>query len=188
MEHISEETLARSAQGDLKAFEEIYRAASGFVYTTALRITNNRADAQEVTQDVFLKIYKHLGKFQAGTSLKAWIYRITVNGAINVYNKNLKEHGRRADFETAMATTAAGGQPAAADRLHRGDTLDQLAALLNLLSPEQRACLLLREIEGLNYREISGVLDLNINTVKTRVKRARETLFLYGRKKLGGAA
>jgi len=88
MREIPEDSIKRAQDGDIGAFEEIYRAASGYVYTIALRITDNREDAQEVAQDVFMNVYRKLRDFRFGASLKTWLYRITVNAAINLVKKN----------------------------------------------------------------------------------------------------
>lgn len=174
MKEIEKTTILKAAAGDMTAFEEIYRTASGFVYTTALAVTRNTADAEEVTQDVFLKIYAHLKGFRFQSSLKTWIYRITMNTALNVCRKNSEERGRRADYDLALKT-----QPApdtATVRLEQDEIRDALGSLLDNLNPDQRACIVLREIEGLSYQEIAESLEVNINTVRTRLKRAREAL------------
>jgi RNA polymerase sigma-70 factor (ECF subfamily) len=84
---ISREILIKAAQGGISEFEALYKAAAGFVYTVALRVTANEQDAQEVTQDVFLKIHKKLKDFRFRSSFKTWVYRITVNTALNTLRR-----------------------------------------------------------------------------------------------------
>ena len=178
MKEILPTTIERAARGDMAAFEEIYRAAAGMVYATALRITANTADADEVTQDVFVKIFQNLRRFQFRSSLKTWIYRITVNTAINAYRRGQREAGRRADFDVALATTGvAAHQYEVLEHKDRQALADRLLARLN---PEQRACLVLREIQGLRYEEIAEVLNVNVNTVRSRLRRARLALMALG--------
>ena len=174
MENIPTDIISRAAKGDVKAFEEIYKTASGFVYTVVLRIVNNQTEAEEVTQEVFIKIFRNLRNFQFRSSLKTWIYRIAVNSAINAYRRRAREQRRAVDFETVSSTLEAPGDHR--EHMHKQDHEKILSSLLDSLSPEQRSCIVLRELEGLSYKEISDALKVNINTVRTRIKRARQTL------------
>jgi RNA polymerase sigma-70 factor (ECF subfamily) len=183
MEDISRDILIRASQGDMDAFEHIYKATSGFVFNVALRITNSSHDAEEVTQDVFMKVYRSLPAFEFRSSLRTWIYRITVNAAINSRKRISKETDRRSDYDTAIKTQCA---PETADaRVNQADQERVVASLLSALNPDQRACVVLREIEGLSYQQISEVLKININTVRSRLKRAREVLMASRKNEVG---
>ena len=177
MNNLPDELIHKAATGDMKAFEEIFRLTSGFVYAVSYRVTRNRSDAQEAAQDVFLKVYKNLGKFKEGTSFKAWIYRITVNTAINYYNRRKRHMTREGDFELAELTE--GKDPDVDVRAEKEEKKRRIAELLEQLNPDQRACIVLRAIEGLSYEEIAKALKIKINTVRTRLKRAREVLVKY---------
>lgn len=178
MKNIPDGIIHSAAQGDMGAFEEIYRATSGFVYAVSYRVTNSREDAQEVTQDVFIKVYDNLSKFKVGTSLKSWIYRIAVNTAINYYNKKKKEIMREGgDFELASETY--GEEAEINKKIDIQDSEVKVADLLSRLNHDQRICMILREIEGLSYEEIAKALKVKINTVRTRLKRGRETLLKF---------
>jgi RNA polymerase sigma-70 factor (ECF subfamily) len=174
MEGMADDILRRASRGDAEAFEKIYRFFSGFVYNVAYRITNNREDAQEAVQDVFLKIYDNLGGFRFRSSIKTWIYRITVNAAINIARKRTRDMNRRADYDKVVKTKEAPDETAHA--IDREDNEALLEYMLKRLNPDQRACVVLRDIKGLSYKEISEVLNININTVRTRLKRGREAL------------
>lgn len=78
IQDLSKDVLLQAAQGDIQAFEEIYKVTSGFVYNVAFRVVGNKEDAQEITQDVFLKIYKNLKNFEFRASFKTWVYRIAI--------------------------------------------------------------------------------------------------------------
>lgn len=177
MEHIPQDILIQASRGDMEAFEKIYKAACGFVYSVALRITNSKEDAEDIIQDVFIKIYKNLKKFQFRSSFKTWLYRITTNIAINHYRRISKERNRRVDYDVAIKTEST--PDATGEIIDREDNERLVASLLDLLNPDQRACIILREIEGLNYREISEVLKININTVRSRLRRARLALLAH---------
>lgn len=177
MENISRDIIAKAAGGDIEAFEDIYRKTSTFVYNVALRITNNTEDADEVTQDVFMKIYRNLKNFNSLSSLNTWIYRITVNTAINRLKAEKKHTDGRIDCDPAV-------QPVSQKEGVRNniDSKERVSLLLSALNPDQRACIVLREIEGLNYREIARAMRININTVRSRLKRARQKLLAFAKK------
>jgi len=179
MQEIERELIVRAGQGDKGAFREVYVRASGYVYTLAYRVVGTKHDAEEVTQDVFLRIHHSLGSFKFESSFKTWLYRIAVNTAINHAKKRSRVTTREVEevFEDPSTVT----QPDAGKRLEAEDTEKRLKVLLDQLNPDQRACILSREIEGMDYQEIATSLGININTVRSRLKRARETLMALGR-------
>jgi len=178
MQEIERELIQRAGGGDKAAFREIYQRASGYVYTLAYRVVNKKHDAEEVTQDVFLKLHQGLGSFKFEASFKTWLYRITVNTALNHAKKRSRVTTREVEevYEDPVTVT----QPDAGKGIEARETIEQLKALLDQLNPDQRACIVLREIEGLDYREIAGSLGINLNTVRSRLKRAREALMALG--------
>ncbi len=180
MEDISKNIIDRAGRGDAQAFEMMYKATSDFIYTIALRITNNHDNAEDVTQEVFIKVYKNLKKFRFHSSLKTWIYRIALNTAINACRKESKKIERMGENTIDMNQ-----YPAQEKKIDKNKKANEkrIASLLKILNPDQRACIVLREIEGLNYKEISEVLKVNINTVRSRLKRAREALLAYNKGK-----
>lgn len=174
MNDIAADVLEKASRGDLEAFEQVYKSASGFVYNVALRIIRNSADAEEVAQEVFMKVYHSLKDFQFRSSFKTWVYRITVNTAINYYRKLAREGKDKVDYGSVIETLPGAGSTA--EKAIQSDNETRLSALLGLLSPEHRACIVLREIEGLSYQEISASLKIPVNTVRSRLKRARQAL------------
>jgi len=178
---ISIDTLIiQAAQGDLKAFEEIYNAFSGFVYSVALRVTNNKPDAEEVTQDVFMQISRGLKNFKFKSSFKTWVYRITFNTAINKYRHGQRERNRVKAYENEAAAENYYNKDARLiDEEHAEKTV---SSLLDKLNPNEKSAIILREIQGLSYKEIADALKLNINTVRSRLKRARESILESARK------
>ncbi len=179
MHDIAPEILKRASQGDIAAFEEVYRAFSSFVFNVAFRINQNSADAEEVTQDVFMKVYHNLKGFQFRSAFKTWVYRITVNTAINRYRKSVREEHGRVNYDNLIELLP-GASSSAADVIE-SDNEARLNTLLGALSPEYKACLVLREIEGLSYQEIAASLKIPVNTVRSRLKRARQALLEHGR-------
>ena len=180
MQNIPKETLIKAQEGDLESFGNIYKETSGFVYNVAFRIVNNKQDAEEVVQDVFLNIYRNLKNFHFQSSFKTWAYRIAVNCAINHVNKMTREKNRIKEYDNNLIHTGEISQAPEMKKSKEGRE-EIISSLLGLLDVDQRACIVLRNIEGLSYREISDTLKININTVRTRLKRAREKLLNFGK-------
>ena len=175
MQNISADTIVKASEGDIDAFEIIYKDISGFIYNVAFRITGNKQDAEEVTQEVFLIIYHKLKNFRFQSSLKTWAYRITVNCAINHSKKMFRETDRIKEYgETLSRLGEDINNSGPGDNSNYKEEL--INSLLGVLNPEQKTCIILRDIEGLSYKEIAESLQVNINTVRTRLKRARERL------------
>lgn len=171
---LSSDVIARAASGDRQAFEVIYRALSPFVYNVAWRLVHTREDAQEVTQEVFMAVYRKLKDFQFNASLKTWVYRITINMAINYGKKVARHQGRECVFDEQYHE---GGGPADIEiKINQDYQQKVVADLLKVLTPDQKACVVLRNIEGLSYQEIADTLQINLNTVRSRLSRARDTL------------
>jgi RNA polymerase sigma-70 factor (ECF subfamily) len=174
MQDITEDTLTKAAEGDLKAFETIYRAASSFVYNVSFRVVGNKEDAEEVVQEVFLTVHHKLKEFRFESSFKTWVYRITVNSSINMAKKMSRTRNNTVTFDEAINPPAvAADVEARIDKEHNSKIIEDMLSVLN---PDQKACVVLRNIEGLSYEEIAESLQININTVRTRLKRAREKI------------
>ncbi len=180
MQEITKNIIIQASKGDIGAFEIIYKTSADFVYSIALSITKNIDTAEDITQEVFIKIYKNLKKFQFRSTFKTWIYRIAINTAINDYKKRSKEMGKRDDFEVVLKTHYV--NDITEEIIGRKDKERQLLSFLDTLNKEQRTCIILREIERLSYKEISEVLKININTVRSRLKRARIALLACRKK------
>ena len=175
---ISMELIMKAREGDMVAFEKIYRLAGGFVYNVALRIVRRPAEAQDVAQEVFVKLYRNLSQFAFRSSLNTWLYRITVNTAISKCRREAREAAGFARYRNEIAADAAADPYPAPTN----DNEARVIALLAGLDPEQRACVVLREMEGLSYQEISETMNITINTVRSRLHRARETLMELARR------
>jgi len=174
MNSLSENTIIEASKGNVESFEDIYKAYSDFVYNVAFRVVNNMDEAQEVTQEVFITVYRKLESFKFKSSFKTWVYRITINTAINFAKKRTKDRSRIVEFndKNEFKTTV----DSVSEEIEEEQHEKMLSTLLEALNPDQRTCIVLRNIEGLSYQEIAESLNININTVRTRLKRAREKL------------
>ncbi len=176
---ISSDILKKASLGDLDSFEEIYKAMSCFVYNIAYRTVNNREDAQEIAQEVFLIVYRRLKDFKEESSLKTWVYRIAVNCSINYGKKRTREKIKDSEYEKFDTGNRDSSDPRVS--LGKDEHHEIIEKLMENIDPEQRECLVLRNVEGFSYKEISKMLDININTVRSRLKRGREKLLERGR-------
>ena len=174
MDQISDAILKKAAEGDVAAFEQIYRAYAPFVYNVAFRMLQRKEDAEEVVQEVFVAVHGKLNGFMFRSSLKTWVYRITANHCINHLNKHKRHDKGRVDLEDVIGSIGTLDETHA--KIEREDHEYKVARLLEVLNPEEKACVVLRSIEGLSYEEISRSLNVNINTVRTRLKRGREKM------------
>ena len=157
------------------------------LYSAALRMTRNPADAEDVVQETFLKAYRGYHTFQEGTNLKAWLYRILTNTYINRYRKKTRrpqevELGELEDFylfKRLNQTGSTGGASRSAEEevLERFGDNDIKEAVESL--PEHfRLPVLLADVEGFSYKEIAEILDVPIGTVMSRLHRGRKALQL----------
>lgn len=179
MQDISDDILAKAAQGDIESFEMIYKATAGFVYNVAFRVTGNRQDAEEVMQEVFLMVYHKLKSFRFQSSFKTWIYRVAANCAINYSKKMSKERKKTVEYDENLDALESPDE--AGTKINREHHETMIHSLLKILNPDQRACVVLRNMEGLSYQEIAESLRININTVRSRLKRGREALLAMGK-------
>lgn len=170
---ISDDLLHKAANRDMSAFGEVYKITSGFVHNVAFRIVGNSEDAQEVTQEVFLRLFDNLKSYKFQSSFKTWIYRVTVNTSLNFRRKVLKDLNHQTEYHENLHR----GEDSGNDPAENEELVNNLLAAINA---KQRVCVVLREIEGLSYAEIAHVLKINMNTVRSRLKRARERLLRRG--------
>jgi RNA polymerase sigma-70 factor (ECF subfamily) len=164
-------------KGDAAAFREFVEVHQARLYRTVATMVGNREDARDLTQEIFLKAFDGIGTFRGGSTLGTWLYRITVNLCID-HQRSLRARPAFAEFdETAAAEgTAENASDGAATPLGnvlRGETAVEVAAALDCLSPEHRAILVLREIDGLSYEELASVLGIGMGTVMSRLHYAR---------------
>ena len=178
--------------GDPVAFASLVRLHEGMVFSLSARLLGDAEEARDVAQEVFLQVYRQLGRFEGRSSLKTWIYRIAVN---QCHNRRRFWHRRRRDreegLEAAPAEAAgAGGGSSPYEEARLGERARRVQAALLQLSFEHRLVLVLREVEGLTCEEVAAALGVPEGTVKSRLSRAREAmrLRLLGLVEEGGAS
>lgn len=175
--------VRRSKQGDTQAFADLVRRYQDRIFNTAFRMMGERQVAEDITQDVFLKVYAGLDGFQEKAAFSTWIYRITVNQCTSVGRKFTT---RKRKQEVSLTAGLADGSDAPRDPDTRSD--DPVASAesaekvrvvqqaIDTLDPEFRQSLVLRDIEGLSYEDIAEIIERPVGTVRSRIHRARMEL------------
>ena len=169
--------VERILAGDREAFGELVSRYHRVVFSVAYRMTGTRAEAEDLCQDVFLRVYQNLNRFDRGRPLGPWLRKITCNRALNHLRRRQLERGlfHESDSEPAgLDSPAAGEDPA--QRLARSERADRLGRAMEALPPRQRLAVTLKYVEELTADEIAEALGAPRNTVKTWLLRARETL------------
>jgi RNA polymerase sigma-70 factor (ECF subfamily) len=165
--------LARLRAGDTRAFEELVTAYQHRVFGVALRMLGSRAEAEDVAQETFLRAHRALGEFRGEARLGTWLYAIASRLCLNRLASGERRHVRN-DEEALLRLPAGGGDAAAA--LERSELSRALHEAIAALPEERRIVVVLRDLEGLAYEEIAEVLGLELNTVRSRLHRARVDL------------
>lgn len=176
MDNISKEIITSSANGDINAFESLYKSCCGYVYNVAWRMVGKHEDAEEITQEVFLTLYRQLPKYRFESSFKTWIYRITTNCSIDYLRKISHQKQKSAQY-FADPSNSSVFQPSNIT-IEEESAMAITLKMFDVLPLDQKACMVLRHIEGLSYQEIAEVLKININTVRTRLRKAREIMMM----------
>jgi len=167
--------IREAARGDAGAFEELVLRKRERVVRTAYQITGDLEDARDVSQWVFIRLWKVLGRFDPGRRFDTWLYRITVNAAIDL----LREKGPRGTLQPLPedpSALPADGAPSAEHALDLKELQRAFLRLASRLAPKQRAAFVLREIEGLPTEEVARALDVRESTVRNHLLQARRVL------------
>ena len=169
---------------DQAKFSDLAMEYMPSLYTAALRMTRNPADAEDLVQETYLKAYRAFNSFTEGTNLKAWLYRILTNTYINTYRakKRRPEESDIDDLENFYLYRRLGGlEGAAAGRSAEDEVLDhftetEVKEAIEALPEQFRMAVLLGDVEGFSYKEIAQILDVPIGTVMSRLHRGRRAL------------
>ncbi|MDP6778953.1 MAG: sigma-70 family RNA polymerase sigma factor [Candidatus Latescibacteria bacterium] len=178
---VSEDDLVeRSRNGDTEAFSELVERHQSRIYQTVYSMVRNRDDAEDLVQEVFLKAYRNLAGFSGGARFYTWLYRLGVNTCL--------DWRRRCQRRLKLWSDACGEEPvgcgvatmdsseAPDSRVSRREIREMLDGAMDVLRPEYRAALVLREIHGLSYKEIAYTQGYPVGTAKGRVFRAKSQL------------
>ena len=165
-----EDIIAGCRKGKRRAQDALYRQYSGLLYGVCPRYTRSGQEAEDILQETFVKIYRHIGKYSMDKSFEGWIRRIAINTAITSYRKNLK-HAYQEDITDPTF--------AKYDVDDTGDcdyTREELLTCIQALPDGYRTVFNMYVVEGYKHKEIAEMLDIDINTSKSQLSRAKKYL------------
>lgn len=169
--------VERHRCGDVQAFDVVYDRFGEMVYNLALRLSGNREEAADLTQEIFLRIYRHLGGFGGRSTLKTWVFRIAINHCRDRLSRHVPamqsiDDGAEEGGAVMLADPARGPEELAL----AADEGRRVAEGLARLPQVFREAVVLRDLEGLSYEEIAEVLGVRVGTVRSRIARGRDQL------------
>lgn len=190
---LSDEELIRRCKielpGDTRSYEVLVQRHGTKVYSLVYRVIGSREEAEDITQEVFLKVYHGLGKFEQQAAFSTWLYRVATNTALDALDK-LK---RRPNFKVQSTTPASEvedqhwlifqashGNTNPEDIISRAELRNCIAGVFTSLEREQATVLIMRDVNNLSYQEIASTTRLGLSAIKMRIHRARvsfQTLF-----------
>lgn len=170
--------VERCLAGDGAAWEELVRAHTRRVYAICYRFTGSEADAQDLTQEVFLRVFRSLGSFRsAAGSFTVWLTRLTRNLLIDHYRRTKADRATGSIEDRLLSLPEDSALSGRTEGMLAGrEASELLQGALQKLPPELRETVILRDLEELPYREIAGVLEIPEGTVKSRLNRGRAEL------------
>ena len=175
---LKEKQLIQKAKtGDESSFEALILSCQNKAYNIALRYLKNEDDAMDALQESFIKIFRHLGSFKEDSRFDTWVYRIVVNTCNDMLRKNSNMKmtdsifRNEDDKETVIEIPDITGSPE--EVIDQKEKTAHILSCLERLNQEQKEIIVLRDIHGFSYDEISEILNCSIGTVKSRINRSR---------------
>jgi RNA polymerase sigma-70 factor (ECF subfamily) len=167
-----DELLARFRDGDQSAFDEIVGRYERRVFAIAVRICRHHEDARDVTQDVFITALRSLTTFRGDAQLATWLHRVTVNAALDLVRRRGRREGPGLDEVGERPAAEPGPESAAIESVRARE----VHRALGRIADDQRAVIVLHDLQGLDYSEVAETLEVPVGTVKSRLHRARLAL------------
>ena len=154
--------VERYLSGDMTAFDELMIRYERQIYRVCYRFVENRDDAMDLAQDVFIKAFEHLHSFRRESRLKTWLYRVAINHCINHVKKHSQEFVEVTEHTSSV-------RPSAHARMEQQEQREQFRRMVKHLPPKQKAILELRINEQLSYKEIARISGRSVSTIKASV-------------------
>jgi RNA polymerase sigma-70 factor, ECF subfamily len=170
MDEIDDITLEQAKRGDEAAFRRLYEHYSSFVWRLCYRSSNGEvASAEEIMQNVFVKVHKYLGGFLRGSTFSTWLYSVTFHCINEYFAKAAKYRLRNMPFDDEVGLP---GADSGGGRLPYEDK-QLVGRILGSLSEADRFMLVAREVEGVPYEELAGIMGVNVGALRTRMARLK---------------
>lgn len=173
----------RHRYGDEEAFEEVYSRFAQMVFNLTYRMSGTVEEAEDLAQEVFLRIHRHLGRFNGRSALKTWVYRVTLNHCRSKLGRKRYPTQPLADENDGEGARLVAEARSPEDQALARDTGRQVTLALRELKPVFREAVVLRDLQGLSYDEIAEILKVRIGTVRSRIARGRDRLRIVLEKK-----
>lgn len=176
-----QQLIADARKGDVAAFEALIGEHQKRIFSIAFRMAGNPEDAADMAQEVLIKIFKNLGKFQGNSKFSTWVYRVATNTCLDELKK-LRRHTAYSldqELETeegSVAAELADEAPTPEESAERRDLQRVVSEAIGMLSEDHKKAILLRDMQGFSYEEIANILQCSVGTVKSRINRARAQL------------
>lgn len=174
LDEAERQAIDRCRAGRIEGLGALYDLYSQKVFRTCLRILGDQGEAEDATQEMFVRVFEQIHRFRGRSQFSTWLYRLTVNQSLN--RLRAKQRHRRRIGPLSLLTDPAGKEDLPDRALIRQERSDQVQRLLDELSAEHRAIIVLREMEDLSYQQISDILEVPVGTVMSRLHRARQRL------------
>lgn len=174
-----EKILIRKAkQGNMTAFEKLILQHEKTVYNIAYRMFHNEEDAKDMSQEVFIKVFRWIEKFDENAAFSTWLYRIAVNTCIDEIRKRKgkETYSMEENYETddgEMKKQYVYDGPTPEESYLQKEMAEDVQGAINQLSPDHKTLVILRDVQGFSYAEIAEIVDCSLGTVKSRISRAR---------------
>jgi RNA polymerase sigma-70 factor (ECF subfamily) len=175
--------IKKALKGDLQAFESLIIDYERKVYNIAFRMFGNEHDANDASQEIFIKVYKNLSKFDNKSSFSTWLHRLAVNTCIDEYRKIKRKTQKNISLDDTVSVEDSNIPKQIADDsltpeqvVIQEEKVMQVREAINQLKEEHKVIIILRDIESHSYDEIAQILDCSLGTVKSRISRARNAL------------
>lgn len=181
LQHREDVLIEKAKAGDVKSFEELISNYQNRAFNIAYRMLGNLEDANDVTQEALIKIYRSINKFKGNSSFSTWLYSIVNNVCIDFIRKhrkakilyideNQKQEGYQREIPDKMNTPEC--------LFEKKEIKEMVHDAINQLNYEQKTIIILRDIQGFSYQEIAEILNISEGTVKSRISRGRNNLKL----------
>lgn len=173
-EPITPELIQEAARGSQKAFRKIVEANQGFVYAVAFRFVNDTQDAEDITQEVFVRLWKNLHTYKQEVKLTTWLYKIITNRCLDfLKSRHGRQRKNKVDVEKQYGLTT---HSTPEKEFQQAELMVAITQAAEELTPKQKAVFILRDLEGLSQEEVSEALSMSTGNVKSNLFYARQKM------------
>ncbi|WZL83109.1 sigma-70 family RNA polymerase sigma factor [Vallitaleaceae bacterium 9-2] len=183
MDTVEEKLIKKAQKGNVKAFEKLILQHEDHIYAIALKVLKNEADAYDAAQEICLKIYQKIDQFKFESAFSTWVHRLAINTAIDEYRKIKRKQQKEYSYDqpitddnNTMKDFIEDTNDTPENSVVRQEQIQMVWQALEKLKEEQRNIIIMKDIEGRSYQEISESLQINMGTVKSRLARSRIAL------------